>query len=708
VLAQIHVLAQTVLPPGPRRYPVTTTTHTSAEQLADEPTTNDPAPPAPAAVGTPELPGAGLGPQITPWAAMGALLVAAGAVRLAQHAASGADAQIAYGVGGAAFVIAVVAATVTRRRITDRKMRHRLLAALYLGASWLSMIAFTGVTLGAVAALAILGAGVSLLWWKQHRIGAGVEPGSADAMPTLDEGDLFIERWRAHLGGKGKQFAGSKLIEPEIIRAGYRYVLDLVPGSQTVEQVRAAVNTLRSGLRLMPGQDVIVEIHPERPAPAAILTIVTRPQIKTSRPWPGPAQGFDAATGSVNLGPFADGEGVACWRVYTQDSIWGGYIQGGTGSGKSRVLEQIAMSCAAGTSHPTIIWYGDGQSGDSSPMLVEHADYAATSFDAIYNMAQAALRVMKINGVENRLNRKVGFTPTAARPGLLLLIDECHKALSAKENPLLAAATQRAFCTIAREGRKVGVGLLMASQSPTLDAFGGAGNLADTLRSCLLDGNGLILRSKSSNAKQVFNVDINPRAFPKLAGYGYLCDPAPGARSAPFRGYWVTDELAAYWPSRITWRVLPGRQANMAGKHYAQRHEIAAEQQFADQMLLAMADAGTIDEIEALEQHMDAAAAARDAVDVVEFGDSHPPVRRVAKFWEQQPHGGPGRPAGLSTGEQKVLDAIAQGQDRPKEIMAATGYSSSQVYNLLKALEEEHGAITKAGYGRYQTVASAA
>jgi len=685
---------------------VTTTTHTSDEQLHDEPPTGT-ADTAPELVGAPELPDAGLRAQITPWAAMGALVVAAGAVRLAQHATD-ADAQIAYGVAGTAFVIAVVAATATRKRITDRRMRHRLVAALYLGASWLSMISFTGVTLGAVAALSILGAGLSLLWWREHRIGPGLAPdGAGLALPIIDSSDLFIERFNAHLGGKGKPFAGAKLTDPQIIKAGYRYTLELVPGAQSVEQVRGSVNALRGGLRLMPGQDVIVEDHPTEPAPTALLTIVTRPPIAKPQHWPGPQAGFNAATGAVNLGPFADGEGCACWRVYTQDSMWGGFIQGGTGSGKSRMIEQIAMSCAASTSHPTIVWYGDGQNGDSSPMLVENADYAATTFDAIYNMAMAALRIMKINGVERRLAKQVGFAPTAARPGTLMIVDESHKPLDVKQNPLLAVATQQAFCTIAREGRKNGVALILASQSPKLEAFGSTG-LADTLRACLLDGNGLILRSKNPNAKQVFGVDINPRKFPKLAGYGYLCDPDPGSRSAPFRGYWVTDELAVYWPARITWRSQPVRQANFAGNAYAKRREVVAEQRFADEMLLAMADAGSLDEIEALEQHMNAAAAASNTVEVIEFGDSHPPVRRVTKFWEQQPHGGGGRAAGLSTGQQKVLDAITQGQDSPKEIMAATGYSSSQVYNLLKALEEEHGAITKAGYGRYQAVASAA
>jgi hypothetical protein len=689
-----------------------TTSHPSTEQLVDEPTpatTTAAAAPGP---GTPGLPEAGLGPQITPWAIMAALLVAAGAIYLAQEATD-ADAQVAYGVAGVAFTAAVVAATVTRKKLkVTGKARHRLVAALYLGAAWLSTIAAVGLSWDMVTLLGLLGSGLSLLWWREHRIGPGIDPG---VMPTLDDGDLYIERWAAHLGRKNKPYAGSRLSSPEIIKSGYRYTLHLVPGAQSVDQVIGATTTLRSGLQLLPGQEIIVEEHPTAPAPAALLTIVTRPVITKSQEWPGPAAGFDAATGSVCLGPFADGEGVACWRVYTQDSMWGGFIQGGTGSGKSRIIEQIALSCAASTSHPTILWYADGQNGDSSPMLVEHADYAATTFSEIYNQACAALRVMTINGVERRLARRAGFTPTPERPGLLLISDESHKPLSPKENPLLAAATLQIYCTIAREGRKNGVALIMASQSATLDAFGGTGggNLGDTLRQSLLAGNGLILRSKTQNAKNVFNVDINPRKFPKLAGYGFLCDPDPGARSAPFRGYWVTDKLAAYWPTRITWRSLSNRQANAAGKVYHDRHKAAAEQRSNDEQLLAMADAGLLDfdllagrfgnpPAQSGAGQTPAGTAGTGSGEQAQFhGDAHPPVRRVVKFWAH-PKPAPAQPQ-LPDGQQRVLNAIREGHRKPKDLIAVTGYSSSQIYNLLEELMSATPAlIHKARYGAYE------
>ena len=279
--------------------------------------------------------------------------------------------------------------------------------------------------------------------------------------------------------------------------------------------------------------------------------------------------------------------------------------------------------------------------------------------------------------------------------------DECHKALDATQNPLLAAATQSLCLTIAREGRKVGVALVMASQSPTLDAFGGAGNGAETLRASLLAGNGVILRSKSKNTKQVFEVEISPSSFPKLPGWAYLCDPEEGARNAPFRGFWVTDDMAAYWPQRITWRALPGRQANAAGRHYARRHEVAAEQALNDELLLQLADAGMLDQFETLQQQV-AQQGSGAGVDVIEFGDTHPPVRRVDRFWVPEQR----TPTGLTPGQQKVLDAIRGGHVRPKQIQTATDYSESQVHNLLGELLTL-GHINKAGYGQYQAATAA-
>lgn len=649
-------------------------------------------PPAP--VLPPVADHAGLRHQVAPWGATGALLLAAAASRATVHA-TGHEQAVAWTVAITAFVTAVVVAHATKRRLMPRRLRHRFVAALYLGALWLATVTAAGLSWAAVTVLALGGSALSLLYWREHRIGAGQPPAAAQPATQPDQ---YVTRWDTNLGTSGKPLAGSTLGHRENIKAGYRYVLHLVPGTQTVGQVRAMVEPLRGGLHLLPGQDLIVETHPTLPAPTALLTIITRPAVTKPQLWPGPDAGVNPATGSVFLGPFADGEGLAEWAVYRQDGMFGGYLQGGPGSGKSRMIESICMSLAASRTHPTIIWYADGQQGNSSPLLVNHADWAATQYPAILEMLRAAVRVMQINGVENRLGGRVGFTPTDQRPGLLVVIDEQHNVFDPAQNPD-AAECRNLAATIAREGRKVGVADIGASQSPTLDAFGGAGNNADVLRSSMLAGNGGILRSETDNAKRVFGVDISPRQFPPLPGYAYLARPEADARSAPFRGYWVTDRMAQVWPSRIVWRSLPRRQANAAGEAYARRREVAAEQIAQDQLLLQLADAGTLDLAAFGGPAVGQTSAPAGGV-VVHFDDVHPPVRRVERFWLRAR-------ASLLPGQRKVLDAIRAGNTSPKQIIDATGYSESQVYNLLGDLTRL-GVITKTKYGQYAVISSAA
>ncbi|MEU7822932.1 hypothetical protein [Catellatospora sp. NPDC049133] len=664
----------------------------------------------------------GMRAQAAPWLAMSLLVMAAGAARIAMNA-TGEDADVASGIAATAFVVAVVAAyTHRRRRPMSRQLRLRLRAAWLLSAAWLSAVTYNGMSTSALAALTIVGTGLSLLYWREHRPKLNlVEPALLlSTMPTPDDNDLYITRWKNNLGRPNGTFAGSTLEDPEIIRAGYRYTLRLVPGVQTVAAVAKEVETLRSGLQLMPGQSVIVEEHPDLPAPTAILTVVTKPQVREPRGWPGPERSFDSASGAVNLGPFIDGEGMAQFTVYRNQGMFGGYIQGGPGSGKSRTIESICMALAASRTHPTVIWYGDGQHGDSSPLLVEHADYSAVTFDAIYNMLACALLVMRINGAINRQNKQSGFTPTQERAGLFVVLDECHKVFDANQNPH-AAACQNMALTIAREGRKVGVALLMASQSPTLDAFGGAltsqNNGADTLRASLLSGNGLLLASKTGNAKQVFKVDIDPTSFPDLPGYGYLCNPRAGERSAPYRGFWVTDEMAGIWPHRIKWRSLSPVQANVAGERYARRHEEAEEQMAADMELIAMAQAGLLD-VDAINRASQGTPASAPSSTVVAgaAGDESLVVNRVPMPWltpMATPAASPaadtsraGRTVALKDGQRLVLEAIRTGNNSPKRITMVTGYSASQVHNLLNELVDL-GLIHNSRFGHYDLLVAA-
>lgn len=642
-----------------------------------------------------------LAPQLAPPVAMGVLVLAAAAVTAAKNSTDS-DTGIVMGTAAAAFVIAVVAAVVLRQRLDDKKAKARALAFVGVAAGWLTCTAVTGLSLNAVGVLVVLGSALSLHWWRARRIPNHTPKPPPPPGPRVD---VYATRWETNVAGQGGALPGSALTDwhPVVGKDGTpigdRYTLRLVPGRQNLGSVVAALENLRTGLRLQPADELIVERHPTLDAAALQFTVVTRSPVRESQVWPGPSA-FNSATGRVSLGPFTDGEGVGTWKAYTDNRLWGGYISGGTGSGKSRMLESIAFSLGGSGTHPTVVWFADGQGGASSPLLVKTADHSAITHEAIHQMLAGMHLIILLRQDENLLDDREGFTPTEDRPGLLAIIDECHKPLSKLENPELAEHTQYLEATIAREGGKVGVALILASQESTLGAFGGAGNLAEMLRSNLLTGNGVILRSKDANAKMVFGVDVNPKAFPDLAGYGFLVDPEPGGRSAPFRGYYVTDEQRGYWPQRIRWRSLDVGAAAAYGPLYVRRREMAAEAKEAVRRRVEARRAG---------RPVPAGDGARSLAMPVRAGGVAQVVVAQFPVWDSSgaaPTKADGSGKQLHDGHRKVLDALASGHTSPRAVQDATGYSERQVHNLLGELRDEYGLVVGgqgAGeHGRYR------
>lgn len=635
--------------------------------------------------------------QAAPAAAVGCLVLAAAAVQAAKGL-SAADQPIAVWTAATAVVVAVVAAMVCHVRLDDPKTRARAFAFCATAASWMSVVAFGGLSLNAVAVLAALGAALSLHWWRKRRIpNTGHKTTPAPQRVEVPDATRYMRRWDKYLGGQGGLLPGSKLESPEQIKAGWRYVLRLVPGKQSIATLMGVIALVRGGLGLTVAQDVIAEKHPVLAEPAVLLTVVTKSPVAQAHEWPGPDAFSD---GMVSLGPYVDGEGVARWTVYTVDRMKGGFIQGGSGAGKSRTIESIVMSVAASESHPTVVWFGDGQGNASSPMLMKHADYSARTHDQIVEMFATAMLVMELRQDENGLEEEIGFKPDADRPGLLIVLDECHKPLSKIENPEKWLALQYMISTMAREGQKVGVVPLLATQEPTLGAFGGAGNFSEQVRSNLLMGNGIMMRGKDPNARTVFRVQDDPSQFPELPGYALMVAGDSGGRTAPFRSYYLTDEQRAYWPQRITWRELDLGSANAAGLPYIMRRELAEKAREETRRRVAARRqghnlAGQVDMVFA-------AAAAAAGGDGAEQG-----VPPVAQFPVWNPDAvAVEKPAReMHAGHRRVLDAIAAGHTSPKAIQEATGYSERQVHNHLKDLRDEFGQIVggqdTGSHGRY-------
>ena len=618
--------------------------------------------------------------RAVPHVAVGTLVIAASAAQLAQTV-TGEQASVAAWTAGTAFVVAVVAATIAHRRVFSRKSLRRVYAFLTVAVGWLTYVTVTDLTLGAVGVLMAIGYGLSMHWWRTNPL-----PMLADDIPQMTS--EFVTLWQENISSADGCLPGTVLTGEEEIKAGVRFVLRLRPGKQTLTMVMGVLDKVRSGLRLRPGQDLIVEAHPTLDESSLLLTLVTRSPIKESVIHPG-ASAFDPKTGRIALGPFVDGEGTARWKAYTDNRLWGGFVQGGTGSGKSRLIESVALSLASATSHPTVIMYGDGQGGASSPLLMKHADVKARTHDQILAMAEGLHLVVLLRQDENAVEGLEGFTPTKDRPGILGIIDECHKPLNKMENPDNWERLQYLLATIAREGGKVGVALLLASQQATLDVFGGSStsNNSEAIRTNILAGNGVMMRGKDPNARTIFGVDVNPKKFPALAGYGFLVDSDPNSRSAPFRGYYVTDDIRDEWPTQIDWVPLDPGAAAQWGDDYLRRDEIAKESLDAVRRRLAARKAGVVAE-------------KKPSAPVVGQCPTTAPFPAWDKILYETQKANPN----IHQGHDKILQAMEEGSGTPKTLMTATGYSDRQVANLLNDLITV-GKVARVGHGKYQKAA---
>jgi hypothetical protein len=90
--------------------------------------------------------------QRKPWLAMGLILLAASAERIAVHA-TGEEQALLYGAAAFYFVCAVVVGSRSRHRLMGKHLRRRFIAAVWGAAGWLTYVAACGLTWGTTATL---------------------------------------------------------------------------------------------------------------------------------------------------------------------------------------------------------------------------------------------------------------------------------------------------------------------------------------------------------------------------------------------------------------------------------------------------------------------------------------------------------------------------------------------------------------------------
>ena len=638
--------------------------------------------------------------QLLPHATAGTVL-ASGLAAQAITAHGISPTAIATTVAAAGFPTAVGVWRFVKSR-SPQWARRVLLGGLF-SAAWLTAAPF-GVGHADAGLLVAAEYALAARWWQVNRLGypntsstpaeqvplVEVPPGenepAGDEDPRAPIARQIVTDWHEFIGSTKGALPGSSLANPSYTAHTIAFDLMLSRGQQSLRTALGVLERISSGLNIHSSRLIIEQedADPQSSQPARC-----RFQVVTNSPIHGDVN-FDGPRrhgGLLDLGPYADGSGEAQYRLYTPGSMWSGVIIGGTGIGKSRVVENVVISALSGGD--TEYWFIDPQRGVSSPALAEHANWFV-SMDQAGDMLKAATAILEARGEEASVEGWTGFTPSPDRPGLLIVIEECHNVFANHE-----AAEQ--WAKIAREGRKVGIAILVISQYPGLLTFGGN----EALRSSVMEGNALVLRSTSRQTGQLMaGLQVDPMDLPKIPGYAYVQgSDETGVRTAPFRNR-NTGESAGEWlvaQPRAGLETLAATATTLAGNAYTDRHASSDTGRAASAARVQALREGRLpDGLTSAAQKAAPSKQVGEVGVVVEFPRAITPEDLT-------------RPAGpaaqatfeLTDSHRAVLDAVAEGADRPADVEQAVGLSHRQVAYLLRELVDA-GYLTQPKYGRYQ------
>jgi hypothetical protein len=560
--------------------------------------------------------------------------------------------------------------------------RHRVYVGTVAAATWLIAAAWTGPSWTTTLALLLIVLSLSASYWKAIRLAHPLAPSIAE---PEDEGfnGLIHERWEKFVANSKGPLSGSKLTGRDTSESHReRYTVLLLPGQQTLSSALANLDRIASGLDV-PVRNLVLEPHPNESPTQLQLTVVKQSPIANTVEYTGPK----VEDGVIMLGPYADGEGYANWRLWTSGEVpnsgsaWGGFILGGMGSGKSRVMELISI--AAMSTGWVETWFIDPQGGASSPALTEHADWAVDLDDA-EKVLTALERFIDARGAEMAAEGWIGFDPSPERPLLQVVIDECHE--------VFAENTER-WTTVARKIRKVGGTLVALSQYAGLATFGGS----EALRAAICAGNVIVMRAESKqNGHLVPGLELDPMLLPDLPGFGYTVARRGHGRTAPYRAEYVAEP--GYWFGIYRGPGLDRLSAHGCGDAYMRRREAAEARMSGLRDLVRRMRAGQgappTKPARTEEQATPPATRRHPAIPTV----PPPPTLRLVQ--DRIPTREPETPA-PANGREAILARLREGNARTGELQKVAGVGETRIRQLITELIDANQ-ITKVSHGTYR------
>ncbi|MFE5565998.1 sigma-70 family RNA polymerase sigma factor [Amycolatopsis japonica] len=667
-----------------------------------------------------------------PWYAAAATATLGVAGSVATEFADGpADLAIAGGTGAVALAGGWQLAKRCSEQIEKAGMTSRVQAGVVASCAWCLTTPLTGANaLEMWLALGLGTVALSARWWQRIRPGypAGTDlvlASPTDLVPTTEPdaeasavvtaAESILEAWNATVTVPTGLLPGAQLTEPQVADHRVSFTVTLVPGKQTVQDLRALVGRIGSAIGFF-GKDITFD---DGATPTeAIMAVRISAEVDTT--YTGPVVIVEGQDIFIEIGPYVDGEGAPRYHVAGPNSVNSGFVLGSKGSGKSRVLELIADGLRA---LGIEIWWMDPQGGASSKALKDHADWSLMGLDSdehtplelayignLLHLWRAVSNVAKIREAENVAMGLDGFTHTRERPAIMVMIDECHKAFNVK-NPITGNTFGYDFGELDRVTRKLGIGFIGASQIFTMETFGNAA----ALRSGMITGNLLIMRMmEKSHCGLLPGSAPSPLSLRKGGGWGYAID--TDREHVMWRARNIGDHAAEYLAAKPK-ATLDARATKAAGLVYRNRHKTAArytEKAMAtleafdaapEATALTMLTSGPRQPEQATSTATSTATSATPAANTgggmasVRVLPVRPSAGKSTGGAVAAPEGVPA--ADLKPGAQRVMILLRDGQAwHTKDMAAALGISEQAVRGHIRSIGETR--LDNLGKGRYR------
>lgn len=631
---------------------------------------------------------------------------AAGALELAPQLATG-------GVVATLSVAAVVGVAWKARKVEHAMWRRRMWQAGTVSALWVTLATFVGVGWVMLGVLLIAEIVLSAGWQRAHRPGVS-RPGTVDAhapseAPKVGEIPATVHGvnrlWEANIASEGGAVPNSTLSGGRDINLGtspsglplraVEFILQLDAGKQEPTMVRNKIAKIATGLHTAPElvlAEELSRVEGNRDSSKMRLRVLSRSPIDEVHPFTHPI--IDG--GYISLGPYADGQDEAFYRLFDKVGMKSGLVIGGTGSGKSSLVNQLVVAARSTGVINTL--YFDPQGGMSSPDLAEAATLVASGM----SQAEAVLEAVESLAFwrEQAAAAQGGiskFLPTKELPGWLIIIDECDSVFANN-------AHAKRWGKLAKKIRKLGMALLGMTQHTGQNMFGGS----ELLRSSMAT-NMIALRTDSKGSGGLIpGLPANPATLPDdMPGYGYV--KGSSSRPIPFRGRFlpsvddVADPETEYHAGTAFADHPEPPMADLdrraIGDILADPEEAAAANQAAARAKLQALFAG---EISGLPPEMTETPKTEQVKPVTPRLRVPKVLRVVRNAEETAPTRQPSSNDPVLTEVQAgVREAIRTGQSRPADIVTSTGWSRAAVMKALKELREM-GLIHQPYYGRYR------